>query len=76
MKNRDLKGKFKPWINHEVKECMRQRDITFGKYIRAKDPILKPKLYDDYKILRNQAIQKLRRSKYAYFKHYFIKIFW
>jgi len=73
MKNKDLKGKIKPWINHEVKVCMRQRDITYGKYIRAKDLTNKSKLHDEYKALRNQAIQKMRNSKYAYFKSYFIK---
>ena len=73
MKNRDLKGKIKPWINHEVKVCMRKRDTAYGKYIRAKDPLNKPRLHDDYKTLRNQVIQQLRRSKYAYFKSYFLK---
>ena len=52
---------------------MRQRDVAYGKYIRSKDPINKPILHDRYKVLRNQATQKLRRSKYGYFKNYFIK---
>ena len=73
MKNRNLKSKIKPWINHEVKVCMRQRDIAYGKYIRSKDPSNKPILHDRYKVLRNQATQKLRRSKYGYFKDYFIR---
>jgi len=52
---------------------MRQRNIAYGKYIRAKDLTNKSKLHDEYKALRNQAIQKMRNSKYAYFKSYFIK---
>ena len=73
MKNRDLKSKIKPWINQEVKVCMKQRDIAYGKYVRSKDPTAKASLHDRYKVLRNQATQKLRRSKYGYFKNYFIK---
>ena len=38
MKNKDLKGKIKPWITHEVKVCMRKRNIAYGKYIRVIDP--------------------------------------
>ena len=73
MKNRDLKTMIKPWISHEAKRCIRKRDIAFGKYIRAKNPITKVALHDEYKIIRNETTQKLRRSKYAYFKTYFQK---
>lgn len=73
MKNKDLKGKIKPWINHDVKVCMRKKDIAYGKYIRAKDPANKTRLHNEYKILRNQSTQKLRNSKYSYFKNYFLK---
>ena len=73
MKNRDLKGKFKPWFNNDIKQLARQRDIAYGKYIRCKDPANKISLQDRFKLLRNQTTNKLRQSKYRYYKDYFIK---
>ena len=71
---KQFKLKLKPWINKIILNQINQRDKLLHKYCKEKDPNTKIKIYNNYKIIRNQITKLKRKSKIEYYKHYFILI--
>ena len=71
VKNSDYKRKFKPWISPEIRSHMRRRDQLLHKYIKAKNPITKTSLHNEYKSERNTVTELTRVSKLSFYKSYF-----
>ena len=73
MSGREIKHKYKPWINKGIIISTKRRNELFGKYIRSKIESRKATVYDKYKILRNKINEVIRKSNFFLFKKYFQK---
>ena len=68
---KEFKRKLKPWISNEIMGKMREKNHTFRKYLRCKDPPRKAKIYEHYKFLRNNLNNSLHLSKKSFYERYF-----
>ena len=53
-----------PWLTKEIIQCMRKRNNLFKKAKASSDP----NDYQNYKVVRNKVVKKLRESKRQYFE--------
>ena len=70
---KEYKLKFKPWINSEILDLIKERDKVFKTLSKEKNDILKIDTRNRYKQLRNKITDMKRTSKTKYFKDYFEK---
>ena len=71
LSQKEIKLQCKPWITPAIRKSMKRRDILHRKFIRAKDPIRKEELHNDYKRLRNRILALSRASKTLHYKNFF-----
>ena len=71
--NKDLKNKYKPWINNEIIDSINKKNKLFNKYVNCKDAVRRNALFTDYKLHKNKLLQDTRNSKKAFFQNYFTK---
>ena len=60
-----------PWITRGILNSMRNRDKLYREFVKERDITKKNDLYTAYKILRNQIITLIRRSRNSYYASYF-----
>ena len=65
--------KFKPWINPEILDLIKERDKLFKELSKENDEILKNVIKGKYKELRNRVTSMKRDSKKKYFANFFEK---
>ena len=65
--------RFKPWINHEILDQVKERDKLLKHFIKEKNDVLKLDIKNRYKLLRNRVTPMMRVSKSKYFEDYFDK---
>ena len=69
--NKEHKQRYKPWITNEILQSMRRRDTLLKKYIKLKDIERRNIVFSEYKKLRNEILEKTRRSKSHFYRNYF-----
>ena len=71
LNKREIKLKSKPWISKEILFLMWKRDKLFSKYYKCKNPINKPNLFSQYKVIRNDVTKLKRDNKIKHYKNFF-----
>ena len=66
---REVKLKFKPWIDNNILSKIKDRDKFLRKYCKLKDinSARALNIYSQYKILRNDVTNSKRASKSKYY---------
>ena len=67
------KLRFKPWINREILDQIKERDKLLKHFIKEKNDDLKLDTRNRYKLLRNRITSMKRVSIFKYFDDYFDK---
>ena len=67
----DLKFQSKPWITSILQKSIVIKNKLLGKFIKSTNPIIKEKLYNDYKKYRNMISTLLKQSEKSYYDKYF-----
>ena len=65
---RDLEN---PWIDNEIKNMIKRRNITHTLFIKVTEKKRKEELKNKYKKLRNSITSKIRHNKKKYYENYF-----
>ncbi|XP_057292033.1 uncharacterized protein LOC130614615 [Hydractinia symbiolongicarpus] len=68
---RQKKRDSNPWITKGIIKSIQQRDRLYKSLIKAKDPLIKSALNDQYKQYRNLIVSLCRRSKKMFYASYF-----
>ena len=61
----------KPWITNGILTSIKRRDKLLHKHIKAKDPVRKELLRNEYKSLRNRITYIINNSKKNHYQHFF-----
>ena len=70
---KEYKLRFKPWINPEILDLMKERDKLFKTLSKVKNDNLKLDIRNRYKVLRNRVTAMKREGKSKYFEDFFEK---
>ena len=68
---KQFKQRYKPWISNEMLQKISDKGKFFRKYINCKNALNKNRIYDEYKLLKNEVTFLTRDRKKAYYKKYF-----
>ena len=68
---KELNLRQNPWITRGLLKSMRSRDKLYKEFVKEKDKTKKINLHTAYKIIRNQIITLIRRSRNSYYASYF-----
>ena len=68
---KEINLKQNPWITRGILKSMRSRDKLYKDFVKERDITKKNNLHTAYKILRNQIITLIRRSRNSYYASYF-----
>ena len=71
LSKKEIEFKQKPWLTKGILKSIKIRDKIYKKFLAAKDPLNKQKLFRDFKIKRNIITTLIRDSKSQYYKNYF-----
>ena len=71
LNKREIKLKSKPWISKEILFLMWKRDKLFSKYYKCKNPINKPNLFSQHKVIKNDVTKLKRDNKIKHYKNFF-----
>ena len=69
--NREYKRRYKPWITNGIINSISRKNKLFNMYCKTKDPTAKEQVFNDYKHLRNNINELLRKSKKSFYASYF-----
>ena len=73
MTRKEVRLLFKPWINKEILNSIKERDNLKYKLTHTKDQIKKSDLQKKFKDLKNKILVDIRKSKKSYFQDFFAK---
>ena len=68
---KEFKRKFKPWITNDILRKIEVKNKLFKKYINLKNADRKQRVFNEYKIAKNEITFLTREGKKAYYKNYF-----
>ena len=68
---KEYKLRFKPWINPDILDLIKERDKLFKSLCKEKDENRKLEIRANYKGLRNKITAKKREAKIKYYERYF-----
>ena len=71
MSNREYKRRFKPWITNGILNSISRKNKLYNKYSKLKDEVKKKLVHDEYKILKNNISELIRKSKKIYYESFF-----
>ena len=71
LNKREIKLKSKPWISKEIILLMSKSGKLFSKYHKCNNPINKPNLFSQYKVIRNEVSKLKRGNKIKHYKNFF-----
>ena len=71
MTKKQLKNLKKPWLTSGILKSVKNKNKIFNKFCKAKDPLRKRGLHQQYKHYRNQITTLTRISKEKHYKQYF-----
>ena len=70
---KEFKNRYKPWINKEILDSIKEKNKLFKKYVNCKDNLRRSILFTEYKLRKNNVLQATRRNKKEFFLNYFNK---
>ena len=73
LSKKEISLKQKPWLNKHIQHLMLKRDNLFHKFKNAKNIEKKENFHQQYKKLRNEIVAKIKESKQAYYRQYFLE---
>ena len=71
--NKEYKLRYKPWINGEILNKIKDKNKKFNRFVHCKDPLQKESMKKSYKLLKNEITYLTRQRKKDYYHNYFTK---
>ena len=71
LSNKEMGLKQRPWIDNDILDLMKDRDVFHKNYIKEKDLTRKNAIFLIYKTKRNAVVNRIRRNRDAYYSEFF-----
>ena len=63
LSNKEYKRRYKPWVSNDILNTINRKNKLYNKYTKNKNPMVKEQTFTEYKALRNNVNELLKKVK-------------